>query len=98
MPQSKTGPACISAIATAVPKGKVSQAQAAVQAALACGNTPKQTALIGHLFKRAGISYRSASIYDSSVPGSPPSTFFHYHDPDKPHGPSTGERMSRYQK
>jgi predicted naringenin-chalcone synthase len=98
MPELKTTQACISALATAVPKGKISQAQAAIQAALACGNTPKQAALVGHLFKRAGISSRSASIYDSNVPGLPPSTFFHYYDPDKPHGPSTAERMSRYQK
>src|SRR5271154_5809760 len=98
MPQPKTPQVCISAVATAVPKGKISQGQAAIQAALACGNTPKQAALVGHLFKRAGISYRSASIYDSNVPGLPPSTFFHYYDADKPHGPSTAERMSRYQK
>jgi predicted naringenin-chalcone synthase len=98
MPRPNTVNTCISAIATAVPDGKISQGQAAIQAALACGNTPKQAALVGHLFKRAGISRRSASIYDSNIPGAPPSTFFHYYDPDKPHGPSTSDRMSRYQK
>jgi predicted naringenin-chalcone synthase len=97
MPQQQSTKACISAIATAVPKGRLSQGQAAIQAAHLCGSTPRQAALVGHLFKRTGINHRSASVYDSNGLDSPPSTDFYHHDPDKPHGPSTSERMSRYE-
>ena len=92
-------PLIFEALATAVPPFSVAQADAAQAASAAMRETDRQTRLVGTLYRRSGVETRHLTILDRQAdPGDGvPQSFYQPPDEVRPKGPTTAERMARYE-
>ena len=83
---------------TAVPRELVTQADAAELAVQMTADGNYQTSMIPLLYSKAGVRTRHCVVLDSSTNGAPAEqTFYPAACVDGDRGPSTGERMRRYE-
>lgn len=88
----------IAGLGTAVPEQFVDQPQAAEAAALLCCPTAAQQRLVKMLYARSGVRTRRSVLLDSSSNSHSVQQSFYGHYQDGSRGPTTAERMIRYEK
>lgn len=87
----------IAGIGTAVPQHSITQEDAARHSSAHCCDNPSDERRLEMLYRRSGIRTRHSVLLESSVPNcSNPQSFFPPRS-EAPHGPSTAQRMRRYQ-
>jgi predicted naringenin-chalcone synthase len=85
-------------LGTAVPKEMVTQEDAARMAVELWGNQTDRVAMIPALYRRAGVRTRHSVVLQSSTNGTPAAQSFYSAAEDRDdRGPSTGDRMRRYE-
>jgi predicted naringenin-chalcone synthase len=87
--------ATIISIGTALPAVRLSQTQLADDVSRVQSKTEREKQIVSHLFNRAGVDFRSTSVYGTGSEKSAP--FFQERTEEMPFGPDTEERMQRYQ-
>lgn len=88
----------LAGLATAVPRELVTQEDAARMAVGLCGWTDKQAATIPALYRRAGVRKRHSVLLTASTNGQPAQqSFFPVAVNEFDRGPSTAQRMRRYE-
>jgi predicted naringenin-chalcone synthase len=89
---------CIAGLGTAVPREMISQDDAARLAIQLAGTTCNRGAAIQTLYRKAGVKKRHSALLTSSTNGHPAAQYFFSVATDSTdRGPSTGERMRRYE-
>lgn len=83
---------------TAVPPGRVTQDDAAQHAVTHWGAVHEQGKTIGALYRRSGVKSRHSVLVDSSTNGEPAKqSFYRVAESATDRGPTTHERMLRYE-
>lgn len=85
-------------IGTAVPKELITQDDAARLAVQLAGTFSSHSSAVRTLYRKAGVKKRHSAIITSSTNGKPATQdFFTVAELSTPRGPTTGERMRRYE-
>jgi predicted naringenin-chalcone synthase len=89
---------CITGIGTAVPRELITQDDAARLAVELAGQGESDAAAIQTLYRKTGVRKRYSTLINSSTNGQPASqTFFSIATDSNDRGPTTGDRMRRYE-
>src|SRR3954469_25365714 len=89
---------CISGIGTAVPRELITQDDAARLAIELGGQVESHAPAIRTLYRKTGVRKRHSTLINSSTNGQPATqTFFSIAIDSDDRGPTTGERMHRYE-
>src|SRR5215210_2623474 len=89
---------CITGIGTAVPRELITQDDAARLAIELAGQNDSHAPAIQTLYRKAGVRKRHSTLINSSTNGQPATqTFFPVAMDSSDRGPTTGERMRRYE-
>jgi predicted naringenin-chalcone synthase len=86
----------IKGIGTAVPEFEIEQADAAQQASDLCCATLQQQRILKTLYRRAGVTKRHSVVLTASTNGHPAKQSFYVQNDSLPDGPTTAERMEKY--
>jgi len=85
-------------IGTAVPEFEIEQTDAAEQASQLCCATVQQQRMLKTLYRRAGVTKRHSVVLTSSTNGQPAGQSFYVQNDSIPDGPTTAERMEKYER
>ena len=86
----------VAGIGTAVPRGEITQADAAELAVAVCCTEKRQTRALHALYRRAGVRKRGSVLLNGPANGSVQQSFFLPPSDAAPRGPTTAARMKRY--